>query len=391
MDTELNRILDYINGHRESMIDLWKHLVEIESPSADREAVEKIASHLDTYTDSLGLKRKIYHFEKSGPVFTACTKETDKAPVTIIGHMDTVHPVGSFGPELFRIEDGKVTGPGVFDMKGGLVVGIFAVRALLAAGYDRRQLRLVFSGDEEVAHAYSDGEGGRLLGELAKGSVACFNCESGYDGDVVIGRKGGAIFNVKVTGKAAHAGKEPEKGASAILQAARMIVEMESRSSKDRVLYNCGRITGGKGANVIPDYCEFSVGIRYRTNCEFEEAKELIGSLAEKPFVKGTSCEVSTVGFYPAFETSEENERLLKVYQRGCSLLGDEIPKGIRVGGCSDSSFTALAGVPTICSCGVIGHGAHAKDESALIDSVVSQCRRLATAIYLLDSDTKEM
>ena len=267
MDKRTEQAFAYLEKNEHSMMELLKNLVSIETPSADREANERIAAHLDTYCDALGMERQIHHFEKAGPTFAAWTRPQEKKPILLLGHMDTVHAVGKFGPEPFLVKDDRVYGPGVYDMKGGDVIALFVLRALNAVGYEDRQIKLVLTGDEEVAHAFSHGEAGKLVEQYASGCEAAFNLESGYtSGEVTTRRNGGAIIRVKVKGKAAHAGKEPQKGASAILQAARMITEIESRSVFGYLSFNCGRISGGTGANVIPDSCEFSIGIRYAAN-----------------------------------------------------------------------------------------------------------------------------
>ena len=264
MDKRTEQAFAYLEKNEHSMMELLKNLVSIETPSADREANERIAAHLDTYCDALGMERQIHHFEKAGPTFAAWTRPQEKKPILLLGHMDTVHAVGKFGPEPFLVKDDRVYGPGVYDMKGGDVIALFVLRALNAVGYEDRQIKLVLTGDEEVAHAFSYGEAGKLVEQYASGCEAAFNLESSYtNGEVTTRRSGGAIIRVKVKGKAAHAGKEPQKGASAILQAARMITEIESRSVFGYLSFNCGRISGGTGANVIPDSCEFSIGIRY--------------------------------------------------------------------------------------------------------------------------------
>ena len=127
---------------------------------------------------------------------------------------------------------------------------------------------------------------------------------------------------MKVKGKAAHAGKEPQKGASAILQAARMITEIESRSVFGYLSFNCGRISGGTGANVIPDSCEFSIGIRYAANAQYEEAIAFLKNLCEHVTVPGTSCTMEQNGYYPAMEMVDGADRLLSLYQESCKLLG---------------------------------------------------------------------
>ena len=241
MDKRTEQAFAYLEKNEHSMMELLKNLVSIETPSADREANERIAAHLDTYCDALGMEREIHHFEKAGPTFAAWTRPQEKKPILLLGHMDTVHAVGKFGPEPFLVKDDRVYGPGVYDMKGGDVIALFALRALNAVGYEDRQIKLVLTGDEEVAHAFSHGEAGKLVEQYASGCEAAFNLESSYtNGEVTTRRSGGAIIRVKVKGKAAHAGKEPQKGASAVLQAARMITEIESRSVFGYLSFNCG-------------------------------------------------------------------------------------------------------------------------------------------------------
>ncbi|MDO4961189.1 MAG: M20/M25/M40 family metallo-hydrolase [Eubacteriales bacterium] len=386
---EMKRIaLEYIDRYEESMLRLWKNLVTMESPSADRDANEMIAAHLDTYCDAMGMEREIYHFEKAGPTFTAWTGTGRLAPIALIGHFDTVHPKGKFGDDPFVIEGDTVHGPGVYDMKGGVVIALYAIRALQAAGYDERQIKLLLSGDEEVAHALSDGEGGHLMELHTEGCAAVFNCESGYEGEeVTIQRKGGAVFRIHVKGKAAHAGKDPEKGASAILQAAHMISEIESHTVIGDMTFNCGRISGGSGANIIPDSCDFVMAVRYCTNQQYEEARNLILELCENVSIPGTSCTMEQNGFYPAMEPAERTGELLEVYKAACRELGAYVPEGVFQGGCSDSAFATRIGIPTLCSLGVQGDNAHSIDEEAYVSSLALQCKKLILTILSLPEE----
>ena len=349
------------------------------------EANERIAAHLDTYCDALGMDRQIHHFPKAGPVFAAWTKPQEKKPILLLGHMDTVHPVGKFGDDPFVVNGDRVSGPGVYDMKGGDVIALFALRALSAIGYEDRQIKLLLTGDEEVAHAFSQGKAGELVEQYAKGCEAAFNLESGgAGGEVTMRRKGGAIIKIKVTGIAAHAGKEPQKGASAILQAARMITEIENRSRFGYLTFNCGRISGGSGANVIPDYCEFSIGLRYAANAQYEEALDFLKNLCEHVTVPGTSCTMEQNGYYPAMERVEGADHLLSLYQESCRLLGEPVPQGIEQGGCSDSAFVTRIGIPALCSLGILGGEAHSINEYAVPASLLVQCKKLVATILAM-------
>ena len=135
MDKRTEQAFAYLEKNEHSMMELLKNLVSIETPSADREANERIAAHLDTYCDALGMERQIHHFEKAGPTFAAWTRPQEKKPILLLGHMDTVHAVGKFGPEPFLVKDDRVYGPGVYDMKGGDVIALFALRALNASWF----------------------------------------------------------------------------------------------------------------------------------------------------------------------------------------------------------------------------------------------------------------
>ena len=178
MDTRTELAFAYLEKNEHSMMELLKNLVSIETPSANRDANERIAAHLDTYCDALGMERQIHHFEKAGPTLAAWTHPQKKKPILLLGHMDTVHAVGTFGTEPFLVKDDRVYGPGVYDMKGGDVIALFALRALNAIGYEDRQIKLVLTGDEEVAHAFSHGEAGKLIEQYAGVCEAAFNLES---------------------------------------------------------------------------------------------------------------------------------------------------------------------------------------------------------------------
>lgn len=386
MDHRMELAFAYLEKNEHGMMELLKNLVSIEGPSSNREAIERLAAHLDTYCDALGMERQIHHFEKAGPTFAAWTTpqttSPEKKPILLLGHMDTVHPVGKFGDDPFIVKGDRVYGPGVYDMKGGDVIALFVLRALNAVGYEDRQIKLVLTGDEEVAHAFSYGEAGKLVEQYASGCEAAFNLESGgANGEVTVRRQGGAIIRIKVTGKAAHAGKDPQKGASAILQAARMITEIEIRSKFGYLTFNCGRISGGSGANVIPDSCEFSIGLRYAANAQYEEAIAFLRDLCEHVTVPGTSCTMEQNGYYPAMEMIDGAGDLLSLYQKSCRLLGEPVPQGIQQGGCSDSAFATRIGIPALCSLGIQGGEAHSVDEYAIPSSLLVQCKKLVATI----------
>lgn len=385
MEERTQKALDYLHKNEQNMIETWQNIVSIESRSQEKEAVNKIMAHLDTYCDALQMQRKIIGFESAGSSFVAATEPGPQKPIALLGHVDTVHPAGAFGQETFKRTGDLVTGPGVMDCKGGVVVTLYVLRALRHIGYQDRQLKLILSGDEEVAHSLSHGESGRVFEQETKGCAAAFNCEPGtMDGSITLQRKGGAIFTIEVFGRAAHAGKEPEKGANAIRQAAEMICRIENATQLGETTYNCGCIEGGRGANVVPDYCRFDVGVRYKTNEQYQTAQKMLQELCANPIVPGTRCTMVQNGFYPAMEPTPKTPQLFGLYQKVCAQLGGPVPAGIAQGGCSDSAFATRAGVPTLCSLGVHGEGAHSLEECAKVSSLLLQAQRITALILAL-------
>ncbi len=379
--------MKYLDNKQQEMLQLLKNLVEMETPSSDRQAVNRLARHLDTYCDAMDLTCRKVHYDGAGDALIACSAPGKQRSVALLGHMDTVHPVGSW-PELFRREGDRLYGPGVFDCKGGIVIALFAVKALKACGYEERQIKLLLSSDEESAHMLSGGLGGQLFEQECADCAAAFNCESGSTAnEAVTERKGGAVIRIDVKGIAAHAGRNPEKGASAVRTAARLVERIEELTRLDGNLFNCGKIEGGTGSNVIPDACTITLGLRYRTNADYETALRDLKELCAATPLPGTSAGFTVLGRYPAMEKTPGTDALAALYDESSRRLGLGPVSFLSVGGCSDSAFVTQAGVPTLCALGIGGANAHTREEYALLSSMLPQCRKLVTTILSLPDD----
>ena len=386
MMTQLDVALAYLDRCQNEMLRLWETVVRLETPSADPAAVDKLASHLDTYCNALGMETEKFRPEGAGTCLSAWTAERALSPVLLLGHMDTVHPTGSFPGGTWTVkDDGCVSGPGVHDCKGGLVIALYVIRALQYAGYDRRQLKLALASDEETAHTLSKRQVVEYLQTTAKGCGAAFTFESGLpDGGVVTRRKGGGIMKLTVSGIASHAGTAPEKGASAVLEAAKKIVAIHALSDPAHVTYNCGIIHGGTSANVVPDHCEVSVAIRFHTNRDCQEAMEQLRTICDTVETPGTHCTLGPLVGFPAMEETERTAELFAVYRSASEALGLGTPGTVYSAGCSDSAYTTALGIPTLCAVGVLGAGQHSQNEHARLDSLLTQAKRLTAAILAL-------
>lgn len=386
--TQLEQALAYLDQCREEMLFLWETLVRMESPSADPAAIDRLASHLDTYCRALGMETEKFRPEGAGTCLAAATPARALPPILLMGHMDTVHPVGSFPGGPFTRRDGCVYGPGVHDCKGGLVMALYVIRALQHIGYDRRQLRLALVSDEETGHSLSQMASVEFLERHAQGCGAAFTFESGLlNGDIVTGRKGGGVIRLTVDGIASHCGTAPEKGASAVREAARKVVAIEDLTDFSRVTFNCGLIRGGSSVNTIPAHCEVDICIRFHSNQERDEALGKARAICEQVETPGTHCTLGPLMGFPAMEKTPKTDALVSLYQDASEALGMGRPGTASTAGCSDSAFTTSMGIPTLCAVGVLGEGQHSPNEHALEESLLTQAKRLTAAILSMPDD----
>ena len=383
---EMQKIYEFMDAQYESMVHLWKEIVLIESASANIEGVNQLASHMDTYLVAMGLTTKKYSFPTAGSGVAAWTKAGELPPIVLMAHMDTVHPKGSFGENLWVQKLGIVYGAGAYDCKGGIAVALLVTKALQFAGYNKRQIKILLTGDEEVAHGLSKGEGLILYKENVPGAAAAFNCESALaNGDVVLARKGANVFTIKVHGIAAHAGKCPLKGANAIREAGKIVDQLEELTDfPDGVYCNCGKISGGSAVNSVPDYCEIKASLRFSSNEMHDDAMAKIREICAHPSDERITVEVEENAIFPAMEYVDKTEALFTQYKDACMELGYKAPEGVYSSGASDAAHTTMLGVPTICGCGVRGGENHTLQEWAYEISLVEAAKKIVTTILNL-------
>ena len=376
-----------IDQRLDGYLEFWKELVCLESFSTDKPGVDRVCAHVAEATMRLGFHTRIQPFAHAGNglVVTACP-DAPLPPVSLMGHMDTVFAPGSFLP-LLREADGRLFGPGVFDMKGGIAIALLVMDTLQAAGFTRRPIRLILIGDEEVGESLSGQAGIDFLLGAVRGSAAVFNCESGHPGSITVARRGSLHYEVEIRGKAAHAGSAYGEGISAIREAAHKILAIEQDGDPLRITYNCGVISGGSVSNAVPELCRFEIDCRYAEQSQLEEARTHIERVLERAYVPGTACTYRIRSQRPPMERKAQNLRLFD-HIRQVSLdcgLGDV--QAISRGGGSDAVFPSAAGIPTVCTMGVIGNHSHSLQEYAEIGSFAVQAKRIAASILTLPED----
>ena len=376
-------VFAYIDDHKAQMMDLWQDLVNQDSPASYREGVDLVAKRVFKELEEAGASTR---WDEEGKALIAEIPGDSRAPVLLLGHMDTVFPVGEAARRPFTVEGSRVTGPGALDMKGGVAVMLSALKALHSAGFSGRPLKVILVSDEEIAHNGSKAT--VMLQREARGCAACFNCETGYeDNSLVIGRKGGVVFKAAVHGIAAHAGNNPRQGRSAIWEMAKKIDDIQNMTDWDKgITFNVGTIKGGTVSNAIPDYCEVEGDIRFQDPDISPLVKEELLKVLNHTYIEGTKTELLLYheGMLP-MKMTEENRKLFDFVKKTGEENGIPVSEGKLVGGGSDSGYVVYAGVPTVCAMGVKGRFNHTRDEYALKDSLFERAKLLGAVILKMN------
>jgi len=309
--------------------------------------------------------------------------------VLLIGHLDTVFDPGTAAARPFRIEDGTAYGPGVTDMKSGLLAGLYALKALTAEGGGLSGLpfeRLVFvaNPDEEIGSPTSTPH----IRELAPAMDATLVLECARaNGDIVSARKGILDLRIGVRGRAAHAGVEPEKGRSAILEAARIVRELHALNGRwPGVTVNVGVIEGGTRPNVVPERCALEVDVRGTSRESLEAAEAEIRRVAEATAVADTSVEFEEMARWWPMEKLARSGRLVGHAQAVARALGFEV-NDASTGGASDANTTSGMGIPSLDGLGPIGGRDHSPAEYLAVDSIVPRTTLLAGLLLAIAAD----
>jgi glutamate carboxypeptidase len=295
----------------------------------------------------------------------------------LIGHMDTVFEPGTAAERPFNVDGDRATGPGVSDMKGGLLAGLHGLAALRSL--DRRpSVTFVANPDEEIGSPFSTAHIRELVAEHDAALV--LECARA-NGDIVSARKGIADYEVTITGRAAHAGVEPEKGRSAILEAANQVLALHALNGRwPSATINVGVMDGGTRPNVVAASCRMEVDLRAASVSEFQMAAAEMEGIVTHPTLEGVSATMRQAAFHPPMERTPGNARLADLAIAIAAELGFELRDAL-TGGASDANTTTAAGLPTLDGLGPVGGDDHSADEWLDLTSVVPRTTLLAALI----------
>lgn len=375
------KLFDLIDIMSEEYIKFLKEICLYEARAFDKEEIDKMVDHIEEFAKSKEFSVKRTAFEECGDFLTIDINEKNEKGYIFLAHMDTVHKKGTFGYPCVRIENEKMTGPGTIDCKGGIAIALLTMDALKKSGY-KKHTRLILTSDEEISNVLGGEKEQKFIIDAVKGFKSALNCETTKGNEVVVSRKGILRKEISITGKGGHSGIDYFNSASAVLEAANKIRELERLSKPGKATYNCSIINGGSVANCIPDKCTFTVDVRVISNEDMINSENVIKNIVQTSYVPGTSAEIKDISSRIPMIRNSDTEKLFEQMQAISQKynLGELIP--IESGGGSDSAYTQAAGIPSLCGLGGSGDNVHTNKEYIELESISKRAKLLSAFCF---------
>ena len=380
----MKEILRELRGRQGEMVKLLGEFVRCESPSHVKRAVDECAAMVAREWERRGAKVGILQQRERGnhvraEIWDGAGRASGQ--IMVLGHTDTVYPLGTLAKMPFRVAGGRAWGPGTFDMKGGIVLALFAVDALRALGIQpKRRWLFLWTSDEEIGSESSR----RAIEQKARRSDAVLVLEPPYgaEGRLKTARKGVGSAILAVTGRSAHAGIEPEKGVNAIHEMALQIAQLMKLNDPRRgVTVQATVVDGGTVSNVVPAQARAKLDLRYQRMVDAHALERKLRSL--RPILRGARVKVNIL---PSRPPLERTTGVLSLFRQAREIAGE---MGIALGeaatgGGSDGNFTAALGVPTLDGLGAVGDGAHSPVEHVVVRALAERAALLAGLLATL-------
>ncbi len=374
----------YFDSQLDWMANLTRELVALESPTTDKAAVDRVGERVAEELDHLGADLKIHPRTRVGDIIEARwhggqpgERGSHGKPLLFVCHMDTVHPVGAVAANPIRVQDGRLYGPGSYDMKGSIAAMLGALRGLRTLGlFPERPIVALLTSDEETGSE----ESRDLIQEIAATSALALIMEPALpDGSLKTWRKSTANFVVRAYGVAAHAGGAHETGLNAIEEMAHQILALQRMTDYTvGSTVSVGLISGGTARNTVPDFCEAWVDARAMTVDEMERMTALILGLT--PVLPGARVEVEGGFDRPPMERSPQMIQTFNTAKEIGARYGLTLREA-GSGGASDGNYTAAVGTPTLDGLGPTGDGAHSEREHVIVQSLSTSATLLAALL----------
>jgi len=375
---DVSEILNWLTARQKEMVASVREIVLRESPTHNKKACDELSEFLAHEFECLSGEIRLHRQREAGNHLQVNFAGPRRmAPVLLLGHFDTVYELGTLDTMPWSERQGRLYGPGIFDMKSGIVQMMFAVWALRESGGGLpRPVKVLLVSDEETGSATSRA----ITEKLAKQCAAVLVCEpSGPGGAVKTARKGVGGFRVKVTGRAAHSGLDFEQGQSAIVELAHQVLAISQMTDLERgITLNVGVIRGGTRTNVVPSEAIAELDLRIAHRSDGAEMESRVRQL--QPINPACKLEIEGGINRPPLERTEQVAALFTLARSIARQLGFQL-REIAVGGGSDGNFTAGIGIPTLDGLGAVGDGAHASHEHVIAAELPRRAALLAGLI----------
>jgi len=387
-------IANWLAAQQQPMLDALQAMVNTDGGSYDKAGVDAVGAIVKNFCEAHGLMVETVRGEKFGDCIrailphegprgnTARARGNHAQNIVLMGHRDTVFPRGEPERRPFAIRDGRAYGPGVADMKAGLVMNMFVLAAFKKFGGAPGPMVGLFTGDEEIGSP----EGRAVIEEEARGARVVFNSEPGRpSGGVVTGRKGGVFSVFEIEGKAAHSGGNFTAGISAIGELAHKVVAIHALTDLERgITLNVGLISGGQSVNTVAPSATGQIDLRYVNPADRDEIVARLHEIIATSYVPGTKAKLTIKGEFLPLTQDAAAAKLFALYKAAAADAGLAVV-GEFSGGCADSGFTAAQGAPTICAVGPVGGLAHSPEEYLEVASLVPRAQALARSVLRLE------
>lgn len=371
----------WLDTQRAQMLADLADYTSHETPSTDKPCLQAGLTWLQGWlTRRLGAPAdtRVVDGGRYGDIFVADYPGAGDRPVVLLCHYDTVWDKGTLDDWPFAIADDHASGPGVFDMKAGLVQAVWALRAHGHAGTPRPWVRLLLNGDEEIGNPASR----PVIEEVCQNAAAVLVFEPSADGAVKTARKGVGIYRITVHGVEAHAGLDPDKGASAVKELARVVLDLHDLANSDAgTTVNVGLARGGTRSNVVPGYAMAEVDVRTRSSAEAHRIERAIHAL--EPSDHRVRLTVTGEWNRPVMERTKPIADMYALARTLAASIGVDLREAA-VGGGSDGSYAAVRGLPVLDGFGAVGDGAHARHEHVTISGMAERSALAAAVLHAL-------
>jgi glutamate carboxypeptidase len=375
----MDKIISFLNSTQPDFLTDLAALVNLDCGTENKAGVDRVGAWIRQRCTAWGWEVQHFPLDDYGDCWLARLRGRGVGRIMLIGHLDTVYPDGTAALRPMRLEGQNIMGPGVCDMKGGLLVGMYAMRSLQVAGFDDfAELAFFFNSEEELGSPVSR----TLYTPVVQKMDAALVLEAArLNGDIVSARKGAGVYTVRVRGKAAHAGVEPQKGANAILELAHQVIAFQNLNGlTPGVTINTGVVTGGTQHNVVPAEAELEVDVRATDLAGVAAIRHAVANLNGHTTVPGTQVQIQGGFSYFPMAKTQATGFLVKLAQESARELGFEI-KDAATGGASDANQISALGVPVLDGLGPVGGLDHGPDEYIEQASIVPRTALLVGLI----------